>query len=223
LIDDFKIAVVSDTHLGNKYQQLESLEDFYLLAESKGCEVVLHCGDLVDGVQTQPNHLRLFNSPDALVSYTIDNYPETSLDTLYIGGNHESKVFEEFGIDLSDEISKGRRDMIHLGPEEGLVTLNGLKVFLYHGNGSKLASLHMANAYARSIEVDPTPKSAVLCGHLHQYKETRIDGTLVVNVPSFQGTAPYMRAKSVIGGLTILLGEDRTPSLESFLYKELQV
>lgn len=36
-----RIAVVSDTHLGSKYQQLTSLKEFYKYAADKGCEASL--------------------------------------------------------------------------------------------------------------------------------------------------------------------------------------
>jgi predicted phosphodiesterase len=217
MADDFKIALVSDTHLGSTYSQVTSLREFYKQAELAGCESVLHCGDLVDGVKINNSHLRLFGSPEALLGYTSSNYPD-NLPTYWITGNHEERITDEFEIDIGKEISYDRRDMRCLGHNEGKVTMHGKTFYLYHGNGTRNPEEQMLTGYNHSTGyVD-----AVFCGHLHSYHTSRLNSVPVMVVPSFQATPPYMKCRSVIAGVILTLGEDRTTSISILPYSERQ-
>ena len=44
-----RFAIVSDTHLGHRKQQLTHLTNFYEVAREWGAEFMLHGGDVVDG------------------------------------------------------------------------------------------------------------------------------------------------------------------------------
>jgi hypothetical protein len=87
----YRFAVVSCSQIGSKYQQLTHLYSFYKLCKKRGVELVLHCGDLVDGEKIYRGHeYELFlHGADAQRDYTIENYPSfAGIETKVILGNH---------------------------------------------------------------------------------------------------------------------------------------
>jgi predicted phosphodiesterase len=218
--DDFMVAVVSDTHLGSEYADLKSLHKFYDAADEAGCECVLHCGDLVDGVKSPGNNnFKMFAGPEQLLNYTVSEYP-SHLPTYFVGGNHEARLNNEFGMDFGRDLHKARPDLHYLGMQEGAVELNRQVFFLYHGDGSIRLDEHMFFAYNLAKSRCIRNLKSVLCGHLHRYKHIREEGTLVANVPSFQFNPPYMKQKSYIGGMILYTGEDRYTDVEYIIYNE---
>jgi len=45
-----RLGIVSDTHIGSKFQQITSLKSFYKHADAKGVAAYLHAGDLLEGI-----------------------------------------------------------------------------------------------------------------------------------------------------------------------------
>jgi predicted phosphodiesterase len=196
-----------------------ALRAFYQIAEKAGCEVVLHCGDLVDGVKTHQAQLRMFSSPEQLIKYAVEDYPD-NLPTYWIAGNHETRMLREFEINLGREISKERSDMHYLGLNEARLNLHDQEIFLFHGDGGISAADLLTSGYNRALDKCTLPIRAVFCGHLHSYKYRQIDNTLALVVPSFQATAPFMKRVSVIGGLVMSLSPDRIATIDVQRFSE---
>jgi predicted phosphodiesterase len=193
---------------------MTALREFYQLAEYSGCDCVLHCGDLVDGIKTQPDHLRAFTSPNALTNYVISEYPD-NLTTYWITGNHETRLYHEVEVDIVREIGKERSDIACVGRNEALYTHKNVCFYMYHESGTNSPREHMKIACANS-----KGSSIVLCGHLHRYRKSKVEGKPGIMVPSFQSTPPYMKSRSAIGGVLITIGEDRSPVIELVTYDE---
>jgi len=87
--EEVKIAVVSDTHLGSTYADLEALHHFYKHAEKEGCEIALHSGDIVQGshkiYRGGEYELETFGANNQ-AEYVKANYPR-NLKTYFITGN----------------------------------------------------------------------------------------------------------------------------------------
>ncbi len=213
--DDFKIGIISDTHLGSVFTQQSAIKDFYELAEVSGCECMLHCGDLVEGVKTRPTHLRIFEYPEMLIKHVAKWYPN-NLATYWIGGNHDRRLHSDTGIDIGAEIGKRRSDLIYLGDNQANITLHGVGIHMHHVTGWDDPLQHMRTACNHSYGA-----SIVLCGHLHIYNNEIINSTPTILVPGMQATPPYMFERSKIGGVIMTLGEDRSPNVELITYSEL--
>jgi predicted phosphodiesterase len=212
--DDFKIGVISDTHLGSVFTQMTAIRDFYKLAEVVGCECVLHCGDLVEGVKTRPSHLRLFDNPDILIDYVVKQYPK-NLTTYWISGNHDRRLLNDTAVDVSVEVGQRRRDLVYLGNNQATMKLHGLDIYMHHVTGWDNPYQHMYTACSHSVNA-----AIVLCGHLHIYANEMINSVPTILVPGMQATPPYMFSRSSIGGIIITLGEDRSPNVELITYSE---
>lgn len=90
-LKSFKVGVVSDSHLGNIYQQLTFLKHFYQYCAKQGITDILHAGDLIDGNgKLYRGHIyELFQiGAKNQLKYAVKNYPKLEGITTYvIGGN----------------------------------------------------------------------------------------------------------------------------------------
>jgi predicted phosphodiesterase len=197
----FKIAVVSDTHLGSRFAHINALHAFYRYASEVGCDLALHTGDLIDGVQTQRGHTRETTSPDHLLDYVAAVYP-SELPTFFISGNHEDRLLYERGVDFGTEICKLRSDMHYMGMNEALFTHKGRNFFLYHGNGQSSTQGHVKRAYSLGSRYSSN-LDVLICGHMHIYRLHSINTSLGVVCPCFQLQPPYLITRNVIGGVIL--------------------
>lgn len=133
-----KILLISDTHLGSKYDRLDILRYLYERAEEEEIDTVLHCGDLGDGLYpNRPNHqyeLRV-HGVDEHLDYIVNKYPhKDGIRTLFIGGNHDYDYIRTAGFDMGKAVSKARSDMIYLGQDVADVKYGRTRIRMFHGN-----------------------------------------------------------------------------------------
>ncbi len=213
-----KIGIVSDTHLGSRYQQLESLWKFYDLCNSEGIDTVLHAGDLSDGYNMYAGQVfELFvHGETAQAKYIIDNYPQIDgINTLLIGGNHDESFYRKYGSDICYNVSVQRPDMQYKGFYLANFNLNGISICLHHGDGSvayarsyrpqKLALSKIEDKYTRTPDI-------FAIGHYHtSCILPDYVGIYTIQMPCFQAQTPsYMGKKGLnpdIGGIILEIEE----------------
>lgn len=76
--DGFKIAEISDTHVGPYYTNRNLPEDF-LIARREGAQMIALTGDLIDDVRVMPETARILTGENG-------NFP---YGTIFVWGNHE--------------------------------------------------------------------------------------------------------------------------------------
>ena len=121
-----RFGVVSDTHLGSKWQQLTHLNTLYDIFEQEGLHTVYHAGDITEGVGMRQGHeFELFvHGADAQVAYVVDLYPRREgMATKFITGNHDHSAIKHSGHDIGIAIANKRPDMVYLGRSQARVHL----------------------------------------------------------------------------------------------------
>lgn len=88
-LEHLKLLLISDTHLGSKYDRVDILKYLYREAEERGVNYVLHGGDLTEGVSGRPQQLYELKecSYTGQRDYVVKNYPKSSIPTYMIAGN----------------------------------------------------------------------------------------------------------------------------------------
>ncbi|MBU0847104.1 metallophosphoesterase, partial [Patescibacteria group bacterium] len=136
--DEYKIAIVSCTHLGSKYQQLTHLKSFYQYAQDQGIKVVLNCGDVVDGIRIyRGQEYELFiHGSKAQREYAIENYPkmENGGKTIMISGNHDYSFMSNGGEKIIETICDKRDDLEYVGDYGAYPQIGPLNIFMAHGD-----------------------------------------------------------------------------------------
>lgn len=198
----FKIGVVSDTHLGSTQQQLTLLKQSYKEFKEEGIKIVFHTGDVVegDGKLFKGQIYEMFqHGSDAMIEYTIANYPkEKGITTYMIGGSHDYSFFKSGGTDVLQAIAKKRKDIKYLGMFGAYFNIGGIVIYIMHGDGG--------GAYARSykmqkiIEQFPPDKkpNILLLGHYHVNNMLPNYRNVVgCQLSCFQTQTHYLRAKGL--------------------------
>jgi len=226
--DRYKIAIIGDTQLGSRYQQMTHLHTFYKYCSEQEVRDVFMCGDLTDGQCVYKGHeFELFvQGADAQEEYVINHYPEyPDITTYFICGNHDESHYKRAGVDIGKGISEKRKDLQYKGFHGAYFSIGGIDklIYLHHGSGGV--------AYARSYKLQkqieqfaPDMKPFMFFeGHYHVSCHLPMYRNVTAwSVPCFQSQTPYLKAKGLypeIGGIIMeFVINDNKPTLPKFEY-----
>jgi len=195
-LEKLRLLLISDTHLGSKYDRLDILRYLYAKADDKGVQHILHSGDFTDGRSNRPEQVYELKEPSyqGQVDYCIDKYPTFGGKTYAIQGNHDDWWYKNAGSEILKAIAKQRDDIIYLGPDVADLKIGKLRIRLFHGSGG--------NAYAKSYKLqkylDTIPLAErpdiLQTGHIHQAFYMKQDKTHCFQTSALQDQTPYCRS-----------------------------
>ena len=202
--DRWRVAVISDMHVGSNVFRKEPLNAFVKYARDSGVDTFLFPGDLLDGTRVYKGQEYEQSIPgiDNQIEYFSEMFPKIPR-AFFITGNHEYAVFKNVGKDIGQDISRNRKEFQYLGCMEGRVNINGVLFELYHPSGSC--------AYALSYKLQKRIESYVpgdkprilLMGHYHQSMCMTVRNVTGYHCGSWQGPNTFSRAlnlTNVTGG-----------------------
>lgn len=207
----YRIAVISDTHLGSKAEHLEELNDFYDRAQRRGVDFVLHAGDISDGWKVHRGQINEIKGEasgwDRLCEYVIRNYPEREgIDTLFISGNHDHKLHRRTGLYFGERIASRREDLHWLGDSQAVVVLdaeNDIDIELIHPSGGQPYTVgYRLQTLYRERGLSDRPSIAIV-GHIHGSMYAKTEGVHGFYAGCWKGSTTYGKRKgnqSAIGG-----------------------
>jgi len=223
----YKIGVVSDTHLGSRYQQLTSLHKFYKICQEENIREIFHCGDILDGqhIYKGQEYELFMHGVDAQVNYAIENYPDhNDITTYFICGNHDESHYKLSGVDVGQQIAKERKDMKYKGFHGAYFNIKGVNIYLHHGDGGV--------AYARSYkaqklieQMSPENKPHMMfLGHYHVGCHLPMYRNVYLwQMPCFQAQTPYLLAKGLEPELMGLIVSFRISEGKPYAFEEKKI
>lgn len=123
-----KALIISDTHIGSEYQNLEYIDEAYNVGLKIGVSSCLHAGDLFQG--------NLFHGDDSIKKQieTFDKfYPKINEFTTKVGlGNHDHWFFEQ--LKKRSEVLENRNDIEIYGYRRLFFDWNNYMFALDHNN-----------------------------------------------------------------------------------------
>lgn len=203
---ELSIGVISDTHLASRYASLEAVHRFYDICHQRGITTVLHCGDLLDGLNVYRGHLAELALPASLeehIRFAVENYPRREgIKTLVLAGNHDLSYIKTGGLNPLPIIAQERDDIEHVGDLYAVVRLAGVRIGLAHPE----AGLTQAISYRAQKFVDAIPPSErpdiLLVGHYHVSGYFIHQGVHIVLCGTTQQQTPYLRRKGLHPAIT---------------------
>ena len=193
-----KLLLISDTHLGSKYDRLDILRYLYQRAADEGIDTVIHAGDLTDGMYpNRSNHqyeLRAHGADEQL-EYVVKKYPSVDgIKTLFIGGNHDYTHIRNDGFDIGAAVARERKDMIYLGQDVADVKYGKTRIRMFHGSkGPAYARSYKMQKYIEQIPTEEKP-NMLLMGHYHNSFYMKYSDVHCFQVPSTIDQTPYSRS-----------------------------
>jgi len=218
-----RFGVVSDTHIGSKFQQLTLLNEAYRVFQQENIKTVYHVGDLTEGESMRQGHAYecFLHGGDEITDYIIDRYPkQTDITTRFITGNHDLSITKLSGVDIGKRIAEKRSDMEYLGKLNAKVYLTpNCVIELNHPlDGSSYAYSYSLQKYADSMQGGSKP-NILLTGHYHKMMYLDYRNINILSIPSLQSQTTWMRGKRLpahIGFFIITVHVDEQGTIKRF-------
>ena len=167
---EYKIGLISDTHLGSFKWQRTCTESAYTYFEEQGITDVLHTGDIADGEKMFKGHEYeiYIHGADGQAQFVIDKYPHRDgITTHFILGNHDASFLKNSGTNIGRRINDARPDMKYEGILSADMVFGSMTISMLHPKGG--------TSYARSYRIQKTIEqlppekkpNVFLMGHFH--------------------------------------------------------
>lgn len=212
--DRLKLAIVSCTHLGSKYQQITALREFVAYAQKQKVDAFVHAGDLEDGpVARHDNPHEVFKHDyQAMLDYCVETLPRTNKPWYVISGNHDDWWTDKGGPNIISALCDRRDDLTFLGNSLGYLTFKDTLIEVYHMNsGSAYAYSYKLQKHIESLSPERKP-NVCLMGNFHKFCAVNYRNVLGLQLPAFQSQTPWMAGKSLVSevaGVIVEIGLDR--------------
>lgn len=128
--EHFKAILISDLHIGNENERIDSLEKIYDYAVKENIHIVLNTGDIIDGtIGTSKKHKTILEQ----IEYALKVYPyDKNILNFICLGNHDASSKENCGFDFGEIIKNNRLDLIPIGYGMGTVHVKNDNIILRH-------------------------------------------------------------------------------------------
>ncbi|MFB5602494.1 MAG: DNA-directed DNA polymerase II small subunit [Nitrosopumilus sp.] len=230
---------LSDLHIGSKYFMEDELVEFVKWISSpdpvaRKVRFVLIGGDMVDGVGIYPNQNK------ELVCQTIEEQLQKAEDLLdkipknvkivIMPGNHDPgrRALPQPAIPQKYNSGLWERENIEMVGNPALVSLNGVKVLMFHGQSiddivkttpglsydrptdvmkNLLRARHLSPVYGSSTPIAPEVEDLLVIedvpdifhvGHVHKAQLDMYKGILLVNSGSWQKQTPFQASVGMV-------------------------
>lgn len=218
--DRVKLGILSDSHIGSKWQQATYLREHARYMAQQGVSAILVPGDVTDGSTSMHPGFEYglwAHGADAQVDAAVEAFPEVGVPYYLIGGNHDASHYKAAGVDVIAAICSRRDDMSYLGPRISSRHFAGSIGYLEVGDVLiQLTHPHLGGTRTRSYRLEtwienlqaPRPKIVVM-GNFHKMVEILYRSTWGLLVPSYQAQTSWMASKgieSIVGGAIIEFG-----------------
>lgn len=172
--DDYHLLVISDTHLGSDIDYIEALKYAYDQAENNEIDLVIHLGDLTDGLFKNQKNDKC-KSYSNIRNYAIRYYPFSTIPTLVLAGNHDINYKDNHQDDIVSEICQSRGDLIYLGQKPIRLKFTNYNFLIAHGDDDLINYYNIANKMACQY---------VMYGHTHHSGYKIYKDVNFIQVPS---------------------------------------
>lgn len=196
-----RIGVMSDTHIGSVYSPDEWIATALRDMEEAGCECVLHCGDLVEGLKTGRMGTQIYELSElgykAQRDKAVALFSQSSLPIYCISGNHDYFFHENAGANIVEDICEKVENMTYLGHDQADIDVDGATIRLFHGgDGSSYAVSYRSQKLCESFPMGKKP-DILLAGHVHKFDWCNWEGVKAISVPCLQMQSGWMRGRKL--------------------------
>ena len=199
-ITDEQVIIISDTHLGSKYENLDYLKEVYKFAKEQSIHIILHGGDLIQSTYT--NVLPQYVNEVRQLEHVVEDYPISEEIRNYILlGNHDFNTLKKDPLFM--EILNSRKDFTILGFKRAYLTWLSSLISLYHS--TKRYPLTMP-----PLETDLTLK-----GHSHKLSYNKENS---IAIPTLSDD--LLQHTDARPGFLVGTHKDKTITLESYYFKD---
>lgn len=164
-----KIMLISDIHLGSKYDDINLLNKIYDYCITNNINIIINAGDIIDGISLGKE--KRIKSFERQIDYLIKHYPfDKNIINFICLGNHDIDSFTTNNQDISTILYNFRHDLVSLGYGLGNINIKNESIYIKH-NISGFNNSHIPS------------ESLILLGHSHK-ASIYPNGNLYVHIPT---------------------------------------
>jgi predicted phosphodiesterase len=208
-----QVAIISDMHFGNLWQQKTCLSNFMKICEERSIDTLLCAGDISEGTMTYQGHEkdRFLHCAYSYEEYCEDNFPSACKKNFVISGNHDNSLvlYENPSYDFCKELSKIRKDITYHKAGDDNVSKafevpGGIKILMYHGSSCSnpaLGQKREPRLQQKTAEMMANGAKAdiFLYGHCHKKCLTNFMNKYVIGIGCFISDTPYNIKRGSMG------------------------
>ena len=199
--EEITFGIMSDTHIGSIYTNPMYIAQAFEEMEKNNCAFIAHAGDLVEGFMGRPgdvyelSHIGYKAQRDEAVRL----FKDWTKPLYIVAGNHSMSFNTKIGagMDITEDFCSRIPNGHYLGVNDGVITLNGAKIMLWHGGDGSAVSLgYRDQKLADSFSGGEKPH-ALITGHLHKAHYFFYRNIHIIGGVSLQRQSGWMRAKKL--------------------------
>jgi DNA polymerase II small subunit/DNA polymerase delta subunit B len=196
-----KFIVVSDTHIGHSKFR-EDWWDFMIeRGAAEDVDFAFHAGDILEGMSNRPGHVYEltkvgFEAQFGMAKRLIGECP---FEFKAIIGNHDLWYAgkADQGINVGMRLEESLGNFTYLGAEEADVTIENIKVKLWHGNdGGSYATSYRSQKFIESLDGGDKPH-ILITGHDHKSIFYQARNVHVIGAGTLCEQTSFMRGKKL--------------------------
>ncbi len=198
--NELSAIVVSDFHIGHRLECPERINLIYEYAKKDGINIIINCGDLIDGCCNKEEEQIVIKQIEKLIK--THPYDEDILN-LVCFGNHDYSALEHYGINIANILCANRLDFISLGFGTSLINIHKSQIMISH------PVKHESHRQNHRWPSDWIERKLILKGHGHHNSIKAANKKCIIKVPTLSNIL-YSQNSSVPGAikLTILLNQN---------------
>ena len=203
---EWRIGVVSDTHLGNDHEMEHELGEAYAVFKREGINRVYCPGNLLDGEKTYPGQEYEIHVMGAehVVANLARVWPKVEgITTYHVASSscHEGYYLKSAGLLIGKKIQEERPDMVYLGLDEADVKMHDgpaspIMRIVHPGGGTSYADSYRPQKIVESYSGGEKP-TALIVGHYHKGGYYNIRDVAVWQAECLERQTPFMRKRSI--------------------------
>lgn len=205
-----RFGIISDTHLGSKFERLDVAEAAYDHFAKEGITTVLHAGNMVDGESRFNRYDLAVHGLADQTHYCAVHYPQRKgITTFYIDGDdHEGWWTQREGVRFGPYLemyarNMDRTDLRYLGYAEADIPIKaewmerpGVLRIVHPGGGTAYAHSYQAQKIVESYGPNGKPDVLVV-GHYHKMGYFRPRGVHCILAGCTQDQTTWMRKQHI--------------------------
>ena len=167
-----------------------------------GCECVLHCGDLTEGMRIRRVGTQMYELSDLGFEAQRDRAVELlskygGLPIYIISGNHDAFFKEYAGADIVRAVAERVEGVTYLGYDTADIQVEGITIRLWHGgDGNSYALSYRLQKVIESMSGGTKP-GILLAGHVHKFCYIFERNVHAISCPCRQMQTDWMRGKKL--------------------------
>lgn len=199
-IEDERVLILSDTHMGSIYENMDYLKEAYQYAIDCGIHTTIHAGDLIQS--TMANVSEIYQDEVKQMEHVVSDYPSVEgMKNYILLGNHDYNTLKK-GYPYF-EILKQRDDFIFLG----------FKRAYLNWQDQLISICHPAKKY--SLPIPSVENFLNLKGHSHKLSYNKLKS---VQIPTLSDD--FIKNKDTKAGFLVGSFDKKKLEIDSFYFKD---